>query len=271
MSEVSYLPLIEDMVWSYSRLGTFSDCPYRFFLRHIRRYKEDEKFYASYGSFIHKLIERYYNGDLPKEDMQMEFLLNFGAAVKGKRPKREIVDKYIAKGSEYLANFEPFPYKCIGIEKKVLFNLDKYKFIGFIDFLGEDDDGNLIVIDNKSRDLKPRSKRKNPTVKDKELDSMLKQLYLYAGAVEQEYGQFPTKLCFNCFKAGVFIEEPFVKEAYDNAVKWALDTIKEIESEEDWHPRYDFFGCNNICGVNKHCEYYEEFQKEFRNSWRNKK
>jgi len=29
IGDVSYLPLIEDMVWSYSRIKTFEDCPYR--------------------------------------------------------------------------------------------------------------------------------------------------------------------------------------------------------------------------------------------------
>ena len=37
--------------------------------------------------------------------------------------------------------------------------------------MGEED-GYLVIVDNKSRDLKQRSKREKPTLKDKELDSM---------------------------------------------------------------------------------------------------
>jgi len=270
MGDISYLPLIEDMTWSYSRLGTFNDCPYKFFLKHISHCKSEERFYASYGSFVHKILEDYYNGKLQKDELQMVFLTEFGKEVLGKRPKKEIVDKYIKKGSEYFANFEPFPYKMVGIEKKVTFKLGDYNFIGYIDFLGEDENGDLIVIDNKSRDLKPRSTRKVPTVKDKELDSMLKQLYLYAGAVEQEYGKMPIKLCFNCFKAGVFIEEPFKQEAFDAAVKWAIDTIEDIKKEEDWSPCPEYFGCTHICGVNGHCIYYSEMMDEMRHKWRKK-
>lgn len=263
MSEVSYLPLIEDMVWSYTRIGAFKDCPYKFFLRYISRIKEDDRFYSSYGSFMHKLIERYYNGDLSKEDMQMEFLLNFSAEVQGDRPKESIVSKYIQRGSEYLRGFEPFPYKMVEVEKKVEFEVGGYKFLGFIDYLGVDENGDYVVIDNKSRDLKPRSKRANPTQKDIELDEMLRQLYLYSIAVKQEYGKYPTKLCFNCFKAGVFIEEPFEEEKLEEAVNWVVETIESIKETEDFYPVLDFFGCKYICGVSHECLYRQEELKEF--------
>lgn len=36
MGEISYAPLIEDMVWSYSRIKAFDDCPYRWYLKYIR-------------------------------------------------------------------------------------------------------------------------------------------------------------------------------------------------------------------------------------------
>lgn len=52
MGEVSYLPLIEDMVWSYSRIESFNDCPYRFFLKYISKCKETDKFYASYSTTV---------------------------------------------------------------------------------------------------------------------------------------------------------------------------------------------------------------------------
>ena len=128
--------------------------------------------------------------------------------------------------------------------------------MGFIDYLGEMD-GEYYIVDNKSRDLKPRSKRKTPTVKDKELDEMLIQLYLYAGAVKQKYGKFPKSLCFNCFKTGVFIEEPFEYKKYLAAENWALESINYIENCSDFYPWIDFFPCRYICGVNNECCYYE--------------
>ena len=126
-----------------------------------------------------------------------------------------------------------------------------------IDYLGEKD-GELYIVDNKSRDLKPRTKRSSPTANDKTLDEMLKQLYLYAIAVKEEYGKYPKSLCFNCFKSGVFVEEPFLESKLEETVKWATGTISDIIKTEDFYPYIEYFPCNFICGVNEECIYREE-------------
>lgn len=256
MGEVSYRPLIDEMVWSYSRLESFDDCPYRWFLKYIKHCKESDQFYASYGSFMHKLIEQYYRGELEKDEMLTRFLLDFKKEVRGLRPKQGIVEKYIQCGSEYLKSFKPFRFNMVDVEKRVEFSVGDIPFVGFIDYLGEED-GEYIIVDNKSRDLKPRSKRAIPTVKDQELDLMLRQLYIYSAAVKQEYGKFPKLLCFNCFRTGVFIEEPFNENAYNEAIKWAQKQVEVIKDEEDFIPYLDYFSCRFICGVNNDCDYYE--------------
>ena len=263
MGNLSYKPLIDDMTWSYSRIEAFNDCPYRFFLKYIKRYKDSDKFYASYGSFMHKLIEQFYRNELNKNEMLMTFLTDFSKEVRGIRPKDTTVQKYIEAGCEYLKGFSAFPFNMIDVEKRVEFSLEGYNFIGFIDYLGEKD-GKIYIVDNKSRDLKPRSNRAKPTVKDKELDLMLRQLYIYSIAVEQEYGVLPEALCFNCFRTGVFIKEKFDKQKYEEAKQWALDSIERISHAEDFEPNRDFFSCFYICGVSDHCEYDIEAREERR-------
>lgn len=211
-------------------------------------------FYASYGSFIHKLIENYYRGIISKDEMPLIFLRDFSKEVRGERPASSTVDKYIRNGCEYLNEFKPFRFRMIDVEKKVNFKIGKYPFVGFIDYLGADGD-DLVIVDNKSRDLKPRSGRKNPTQKDIELDTMLRQLYIYSSAVKQEYGKFPSLLCFNCFRSGVFIEEPFRKEEYDKAMEWSEKEIGYIADTDEFYPRIDFFSCRYICGVRDECCY----------------
>lgn len=254
MGDVSYKPLIEDFVWSYSRVRSYEDCPYRFFLQYISKCKGIDKFYASYGSFMHKLIERYYKGKLTKEQMLTTFLTEFSKEVKGERPQDGIAQKYIKYGADYLRGFKPFPYNMVAAEKKVKFDVGGIPFIGYIDYLGERD-GEYYIVDNKSRNLKPRSGRLRPTAKDKELDLMLKQLYLYSAGIKQEFGKFPKALCFNCFKTGIFIEEPFNEKAYYEAVKWASQIIDDIKDTDDFYPNIDFFSCNYICEVSNDCCY----------------
>lgn len=254
-----YNLISEEFTWSYSRIECFNDCPYKFFLQHFWCCKGSPRFYSSYGSLMHKLLEEYYKcapseRKAKKASLPTEFLLRFKDEVRGDRPPEQTVRKYIDSGVEYLRNFQDFPYRALGVEKRVDFSLNNKPFIGIIDFLGESD-GNLYIVDNKSRDLKPRSKRSKPTLKDEELDSMLRQLYIYSAAVKQEYGKFPKALCFNCFKSNVFIEEPFNIDKYNEAISWALRSIEEIENAEEFYPTIDYFYCKNICGVSEECCY----------------
>ena len=198
----------------------------------------------------------YYNGKVTKEELPMKFLLGFQTEVQGERPQESTVQKYISQGMRYFKEFQPFPYNIIGVEKKVEFKIGDNNFVGYIDFLGEKDD-ELYVVDNKSRDLKPRSKRAKPTVKDQELDDMLVQLYIYAGAVEQEYGKFPKSLCFNCFKSNTFIEEPFAENKYNEAIEWAEKNIELLKDSEDFPPYIDYFACRWLCPYGDSCEYKE--------------
>ena len=212
-------------------------------------------FYASYGKFIHSLIERYYRGELTKEELPSAFLLGFSSEVQGERPSPELSRKYLSLGTEYFRNFQPFPFKSLGIEQELRFSVDGLNFLAFVDYIGERD-GKLAVIDHKSRDLKPRSARKKPTLKDQELDDMLRQLYLYSYGIKQACGEFPDVLCFNCFKNGQFIEEPFDKNACEAALDWAKREIDEILQEEDFHPWIDYYPCRWLCGLHHKCCYW---------------
>lgn len=255
MEQGIYKSLVDNMTFSYSRMSCFSDCRYQWLLKYIYESQDEDMFYASYGSFIHKILEQYYKGELKEDELLITFLTGFEIEVKGRRPSENIVNSYIQKGCDYFRNFKPFPYNMLGVEKKVEFKIGKYNAVGFIDFLGEKD-GELYIVDNKSRDLKPRSKRAKPTVKDQELDDMLKQLYIYSEAVKQEYGKYPISLCFNCFKTGVFIEEPFDLEKHKEVMAWAEKQIEKIKNADEWYPNIDYFRCKYLCGVHDDCCYY---------------
>lgn len=258
VGEVCYRPLIEDMTWSYSRITCFDDCPYRWFMKYILGTKEEPRFYASYGSFMHKLHERYYKGEITKEEMKTKFLFDFSSQVAGRRPSERTVASYIDKGVNYLDNFKELPYELVAAEDTIHFNLDGIPFIAIVDYVGKDENG-FIVVDNKSRELKPRSNRKKPTKNDLEIDEMLKQLYIYAEAIKSKYGEYPTRLCFNCFKNQQFIEEQFDEEKCKETAEWVKKKIASIESSEsgDFYPNVEFFGCYYLCGYSDECCYWE--------------
>ena len=248
------------MVWSYSRIKTFDDCPYRFFLKYISECESVDKFYASYGLFMHELIEGYYKNRLTKEEMAAEFLSGFSSKVLGDRPSESIVKKYICCGLDYLKDFKPFDYNTVAVEKNVDFKIEGMNFVARIDYIGEKD-GKYYIVDNKSRDLKNRSKRKKPTATDVELDNMLRQLYIYSAAFKEMYGEFPSALCFNCFKNNTFIVEEFKMDEYIKTIEWAKRKIRDIRESETFDPNIEFFSCKYICDVSNDCIYNQYSRK----------
>ena len=256
MGEISYRPLIEDMVWSYSRVECFKDCPYRWFMKYIKKCPESPQFYSSYGAFMHKLLEQFYRGEITREDMKIKFLFDYAKEVRGTRPPGDTVKKYIDDGINYLTQFEPLPYDVVAVEKELKFEIDGIPFTGFIDLLGKSEN-DLYIVDHKSRLLKTRSGRKAQTAKDKELDNMLKQLYIYAYAIKQEYGDYPKSLCINCFRNGVFIEEPFDEKVCIDTIDSVKRDIENIKNEDDFYPNVEFFSCNYICGFKDDCCYWQ--------------
>ena len=260
MRDIILSPIIDDIVWSYSNLTCFEDCRYRWFMQYITKTEQEDRFYASFGSFIHKIIEAYYKKSITKEQMKLMFLKGFRTEVTGFRPSEKIVDSYIQKLLSYFENFEEFPYEMVAVEDRIYFNINGNSFVSIVDYIGRDTDGGLVIIDNKSRDLKQRSKRKKPTAYDLILDDMLKQLYLYSAAVKEKYGDFPKKLCFNCFKNGAFIEEKFNPDEYQKTIDWVESVIQEIKNVtmNDFYPDMMFFKCMNICGFSSECCYWQQ-------------
>lgn len=252
---MKYDIVIDGMMWSYSRLSSFQSCPYAWYMKYLVGYVEDEMFYSSYGSYIHKLIQLYYSGIYNAEDLPNAFLSGFTENVRGKRPSASVVNKYISSGIDYFRNFKPFNMNVLDVEKKFEFNVGDVGMVGYIDFIGESD-GEIYIVDHKSRDLKPRSNRKNKTKNDEMLDKMLRQLYIYSIPVEKVYGK-PSYLCFNCFRNGRFIKERFDEAAFEDAKKWVAETKESIKNTELFYPNIDYFYCKYICGLHDKCSFYK--------------
>ncbi len=253
---MQYSNIISDFTWSYSRIKQFESCPYAFLLHYIKHMPKKTLFFSSYGSFIHKLLERYLTGDLKKDELASEYLFLFKTKVRGKAPTPEIFKSYFEQGLNYLRGIN-FPYKNIlAVEDKMNFDVEGNKFVGVVDCVAQDGD-ELVIVDHKSRALKERSQRKKPTKTDEELDSYLKQLYLYSFPVREKYGRFPDRLEFNCFRTGKIISEKFRESEVEKAKSWAVDSIKTITDNDDWSPKVDFWKCCHLCDFSPVCEYYQ--------------
>lgn len=256
MSDAIYRPVIQDMTWSYSRLSSFEDCPYRWYLKYLRGLQGGRRFFSDYGSFMHKIIEEYLTGGLQKSELVPYYLTNFAQEVCPPAPSYAVFCSYFEQGLQYLRREELLPYRePLAVEQKFSFDIDGFQFVGIVDLLARD--GALVLVDNKSRALKLRSGKSKPTKADEELDAYLRQLYLYSVPIKHRFGEYPARLEFNCFRTGQLISEPFDPEKLEEAKRWALDRIQTITDNEDWSPNIEFFKCRYICELSDECEFFQ--------------
>ena len=78
------------MTFSYSRVSCFGNCRYQWLLKYIYECEDKEMFYASYGSFIHKIFERFYKIDESRNRNENRYGLGLAIA-------KDIVEKHNAK------------------------------------------------------------------------------------------------------------------------------------------------------------------------------
>lgn len=248
------------MVWSYSRINSFDDCPYRWFLTYLYRDENGKKikkksgFFAEYGSYIHMILQMYLSGVLPRSELSTFYVAHFKDNVHAKAPNQKIFQNYFEQGFNYLDNLNFPKRKIVGVEQEVNFVFAGKPFTGYIDVVTEND-GKLIITDHKSRTLKPRSKRSKPTKSDAELDKYLRQLYIYSVAVKDKLGRSPDILEFNCFRNQEMIQEPFKEDRLAQVEAWVKDETERITTNDKWTANPDFWRCNYLCDVCRECEY----------------
>ena len=252
-----------DYKWSFSRIKKFNECAYGWYIKYIEDCDTEDLFFSQFGSFVHNIFAAVLLGNLPIQDVLTHYLVNFRTKVNAKPPSESILAAYFQDGLRVAKNIESFislfdNYEIVGVELPLEFQIkSKYNFVGFIDLLLKDKNGNYIIVDHKSRKLKPRSKKGN-TKSDRELDDYFKQLYLYGNAVKEMYGRYPTELWLNCFRN----KDSLIKEVFDNArnemvTDWIVGLIEEIKSNNEWKPNCDWFACTNLCECCHSCEYYQ--------------
>ena len=260
----------EDYRWSYSRISKYDDCKYAWYLKYIEEIETQELFFSQFGKFIHEIYASILLGNLSSEKAVDYFLTNFRREVTAKAPSDKVFSSYFASGLKAMKEIDAFlneisNYEIAGVEMPVEFSLGNNKFVGIIDLLLKDSSENFIIVDHKSRILKPRSKKGN-LKSDAELDNYFKQLYLYSVAIKEVYGKFPAELWLHCYRNTnnkIIKDDAYKLMDKGDSFYWYSfeqkfsDRIKQIKSTKEWIPNYDWFACTNLCECHNECEYYQ--------------
>ena len=253
--------IIDSMLWSFSRLNSFYNCPFEWKRKYIDCEYGENGFFGEFGSHCHELLEGYAKGEISIFEISQLYEDGFNERVVHDAPPNKFVDirqSYFDKGLEYFNNIDLDldNYEILGVEKEVRFQLDGKDFIGYIDLLlKEKETGKIIILDHKSASIKILKSGKVSKSDQEHVREFIRQLCLYAIAVIEEYGRV-DELWWNLFKDRNWLKLQWTQEDQDEAVQWAKDTIKLIENEKEWPCNPDFYYCNYLCSQrNNCCEY----------------
>ena len=190
-----------DRIWSWSKINCFHTSPYEYYLKYIKKAKEDraDSIYTTTGGLAHNILEKFYTGDIPYEQMIEEFEdgwmvaaeiadLKFDRADEERNGK--IKDKYYENLVHFFNNHTVLKNKPV-IEQFVKVKVGDNLFQGYIDCAFKDEEDCFNVVDFKTSSIYKGAKAENECG----------QLVLYAiGLNQQGVPMDKIKICWNFLK-----------------------------------------------------------------------
>ena len=257
-----YKKTLDKIVWSFSTISLYEDCPRAFFIKKIEGIIGDTNAAAEIGSYGHDLNERLFKQRISAQEALDECVYEFDDHVTEYISETNKSKKYMAL-CEYLSEFDESifdRFDVLEVEEKHVWMVGDYKFIGIVDLLlQEKATGKVYLIDHKSAShflKKDGSPLKNMESAFKKYS---KQMYLYADAIHQRHGRYPDYIVWNHFlDKGKTTVIPFEEKGVKEATDWVVDTINRIYKDTDFLPMQDYVRCNLLCDYrNGLCEYKE--------------
>ena len=259
-----YKEILDDFVWSYSRLKLYITCPYAFYRHYICGEDGEQNYYAANGSLVHDLFNRVIRGELPIGALPESYIEEYDYITE--TTYKSTMDKTFDSCLSYLCEIDENildGYEVIGSEIKQHFSVCGYDFIGFIDLLLKDKStGELVLVDHKASS-KFLKKNGQPYANMKEsYESYSIQMYLYCIAIKNTFGKYPAKIVWHHFKDGSIDVVPFDIKGIENAKNWVLDTLEAIENDESFECNKSYIMCSQLCDFRNDCEYKEDQDDE---------
>lgn len=248
----------DDMTWSFSRIHSWEQCPYSFYLKYIENRDGESNFYAENGKAMHETFEKIARGKLPLSECTGYYSDKFDLICE--ETKQSIMDSTFEKCIEYLSEMEwidESKYEIIGAEMEFRFKVGKYNFVGYADLLlRERETGRIILVDHKQEG---HFFKKDGTPLKNHLDSYLayrNQMYLYCKGIKDCLGLDVDLIVWHHFKDdGKLSIIQFDEEQYKKSQEWAISTIEKIKEDKAFDAKESFIMCSSLCGYRNDCEY----------------
>lgn len=138
--------------YSYSRLTSYHQCQYGFYLNYIRKFPAQQNVYGLLGGKVHELLEQLQVNEITN-DQAIEKFKDACAEMELNEfyfPSESIARSYKKSVTHYLKHFKPYECESCEIEKEFLLEIEGVKLLGFIDLILKHDDGTVSIIDHKT-------------------------------------------------------------------------------------------------------------------------
>lgn len=190
-----------DRLWSWSRMNTYMTSKFEYLLKYILKSQEDrcDSCYTTLGTICHDTIDKFYEGKIKYEDMIEDYNDGFTTAIvianlkfnrSDEEKNKSIGEKYNENLVNFFQNHTIYKHKIL-VEKPIVVNINGRIFVGYIDGLYKDDDGNYYILDFKSSSI----------YTGKTLEENSGQLILYGiGLHQMGIPIDKIKPCFNFLK-----------------------------------------------------------------------
>lgn len=173
------------------------------------------------------------------------------------------MDNTYEKCMDYLCSIDDFDnkkYEILGVEVKLEFKIGKYDFVGYADLVVKNkENGEVILIDHKQA---THFMKKDGTPLKNQLENFLAyrhQMYIYCKGLKECLDIDVDKIVWHHFKDnGELTIIPFVKDEYEETMKWATDTIESIKKDKKFINNPSYVMCSSLCDYRNDCEYKNE-------------
>lgn len=168
-------------IWSFSRINTLENCSYEYYLKYIKKLDDEDNIYTVCGTCAHDIIQGFYDGKIKYNEMVNKFEEDFldieisdYKFSSDEEKNTRMRNKYKECVIHFFKHHQPIKTKVL-TERPIWVDVDGHVFMGYVDAITKDKEGNYYIIDWKTSSIYKGSKVKQHA----------KQLLLYALGLHQ--------------------------------------------------------------------------------------
>jgi len=241
------------ITFSYSNINSFDNCKYGWYQTYIERATRDQSSFGQFGSFCHKILEKYFRDELASWELAGYYIDNYYTEITESFPPypQGMSSAYYDEGLNFFANFNfnKSNYEIISIEEKLNIDYKGYKFVAIPDMVLKNNlTGFITLLDYKT------SKLKNPKYDKLKLKGYADQLQLYAQFYWWSTGVVVDKIFLWFIRNQQFFEIKINSLETAETLSWVDSVLQNIKSETAWdYNNKNKYFCQWLCSIRSRC------------------